>query len=116
MTTEKMQEFCGTLKGVHEGIKWEDHLCFMVAEKMFCITGFNDNDQVSFKVTPEDFALLTEREHIIQAPYFARNQWVAVQKRSALKQAEWKEYLQKAYELVKVKLPKKIQKEIDELK
>lgn len=115
MNTEQMRTFCLSLKGVEEGIKWEDHLCFTLAEKIFCITGFNDNDGVSFKVSPDDFALLTERDGIIQARYFAKNQWVTVEKRSKLKKSEWKEYLEKSYQLVKSKLTKKAQREIDEL-
>lgn len=115
MTTDQMREYCLSLKGVTEGVKWEDHLCFMVAEKMFCITGFNDNDGVSIKVSPEDFDLLTERKGITQARYFAKRQWVAIEKRSSLKKKEWEEYLEKSYNLVKSKLTKKQQKEIDEL-
>lgn len=115
MNTDQMREYCLKLKGVTEGIKWEDHLCFMVAEKLFCITGFADTDGVSFKVSPDDFAILTERKGIIQARYFAKGQWVSVEKRSALKKAEWEEYLQKSYELVKSKLTKKQQKEIEEM-
>lgn len=113
MNTEQLREYCLSLNGVTEGVKWDDHLCFMVAEKLFCITGFNDNDGISLKVSPEDFALLTERKGITQARYFAKNQWVSVEKRTALKNTEWKEYLQKSYELVKSKLTKKQQKEID---
>lgn len=115
MNTEQMREFCLGLKGVTEGVKWDDHLCFMVAEKLFCITGFADTDGASLKVSADDFALLTERNGIAQARYFAKNQWVSIDKRSTLKNAEWKEYLQKSYELVKSKLTKKQQKEIDEL-
>lgn len=115
MNTEQMREYCLGLKGVTEGVKWEDHLCFMVAEKMFAITGFADADGVSFKVSPDDFTILTERKGITQARYFAKNQWVSVEKRSTLKNAEWQEYLQKSYQLVKSKLTKKQQKEIDEL-
>ncbi|MCB9045780.1 MAG: MmcQ/YjbR family DNA-binding protein [Chitinophagales bacterium] len=115
MNTEQLREFCLSLKGVEEGIKWEDHLCFTLAEKIFCITGFGDNDGVSFKVSPDDFALLTERERITQARYFAKNQWVSVETRGKLRNHEWKEYLEKSYLLVKSKLTKKLQKEIDEL-
>lgn len=115
MNTEQLLEYCLSLKGTTEGVKWDDSLCFMVAEKIFCITGFNDTDIVCFKVTPEDFTLLMERDGAKQAPHFARGQWVAIEKRNALKNAEWKEYLQKSYELVKSKLTKKQQKEIDEL-
>lgn len=112
MNTEKLTSYCLSLKGAHEGIKWEDHLCFMVAEKMFCITGLTDNSNVSFKVTDEEFEELCEREGIIQAPYMARNKWVAVTKRNALKPKEWEHYLHQSYELIKSKLPKKIQKEL----
>jgi predicted DNA-binding protein (MmcQ/YjbR family) len=112
MTVEKMREFCLSLPGTTEGIKWEDHLCFMVAEKMFCISGMEDSSGVSFKVTEEDFDLLTEREGIMQAGYMAKRQWVGVSKRSALKPKEWQHYLKQSYELVRSKLPKKVREEL----
>lgn len=115
MNTEQLLDYCLSLKGAQEGVKWDDHLCFMIMEKIFCITGFNDTDIVCFKVSPEDFTILTERDGIKQAPHFARGQWVAVEKRSLLKNAEWKEYLQKSYTLVKSKLTKKQQKELEAL-
>lgn len=109
MTHDTLREFCLQLPGVTEGIKWEDHTCFMVAEKIFCMTGMNDNSAVSLKTTSEDFELLTERDGIDQAPYMARNQWVSIQKRNALKPAEWKQFVQQSYDLVKSKLTKKQQ-------
>lgn len=114
MDTEAIRAYCMSLKGATEGIKWEDHLCFMVGEKMFCITGFTDDANVSFKVSPEDFELLTERSGVQQAAYFAKKQWVSISRRNALKKNEWEEYLRRSYELVKSKLTKKLQKEIDE--
>jgi predicted DNA-binding protein (MmcQ/YjbR family) len=112
MNTEKLTAFCMNLPGAHQGIKWEDHLCFMVAEKMFCITGMHDNTNVSFKVTDEDFEELCERNGIIPAPYMARNKWVAVEKRNVLKPKEWEHYLRQSYELIKSKLPKKVRESI----
>lgn len=109
-----MRQYCLAMKGAHEGVKWEDHLCFMVAEKMFCITGFTDASNVSFKVSPEDFEILTEREGIVQAKYFAKRQWVSISKRNVLKKKEWETYLKRSYDLVKSKLTKKQQREIDE--
>jgi predicted DNA-binding protein (MmcQ/YjbR family) len=114
MNTDQLREYCLSLKAAEEGVKWE-HLCFMVREKIFCLAGFEDDSFVCFKVSPDDFGSLTERDGIEQAPHFARGQWVVVEKRSSLKNAEWKEYLQRSYNLVKSKLPKKQQKEIDEL-
>lgn len=113
MDTEKLRSFCLGLPGATEGIKWEDHLCFMVGEKMFCITGMDDTSHVSFKVVEEEFEEMSARDGIIQAPYMARNKWVAVTRRSALRPKEWEHYLHQSYSLIKSKLPKKLQKEID---
>lgn len=115
MNTEKLTAFCLSLPGVAETVKWEDHLCFTVGEKIFCMTGFTDESGVTMKVPTEEFDELTEREGIIQAPYMARNQWVSVQKRSALKPDQWEHYLRQSYELVKAKLTKKQRMEIDHL-
>jgi predicted DNA-binding protein (MmcQ/YjbR family) len=113
MDTEKLRSFCLNLPGATEGIKWEDHLCFMVGEKMFLITGLDDSSNVNIKVTDEDFDFLTEREGIIPAPYMAKNKWVGITKRSALKKKEWEHYVKQSYEIIKSKLPKKKQREID---
>src|SRR4051812_31863824 len=109
MTTEKLRDYCLSFPGATEGVKWEDHLCFMVGEKMFCVTGMTDNSTVAFKASDEAFEELIERAGIIPAPYMARNKWVSVQKRNSLRGAEWKEYIRDSYELIKSKLPKKIQ-------
>lgn len=112
MDTEKLRSFCLSLPAATEGIKWEDHLCFMVAEKMFCITGMDDTSTVSFKVKDDEFESMCERNGIIPAPYMARNKWVQVKKRNALRPKEWEHYLRQSYELIKSKLSKKLQKEI----
>src|SRR5262249_18727497 len=82
MTLERLRMFCSTLPHVTEDVKWGDHLCFLIAEKMFCITTLNphEGNRVSFKCTPEDFAELIERDGIIRAPYMARNHWVSLEK------------------------------------
>ncbi|RYE24480.1 MAG: hypothetical protein EOP51_07210 [Sphingobacteriales bacterium] len=114
MTTEKLTDYCMKMKGVKESIKWEDHLCYTIGEKIFCMTGMTDESGVTLKVSSEDFTELTERNGIEQAAYMARGQWVGIQKRNALKPKEWETYLNKAYELIKSKLTKKLQREIDE--
>jgi len=113
MNTEKLTEFCLSLPGAAEAVKWEDHLCFTVGEKLFVITGFTDDSNVSIKVSEEDFEELTEREGIIPAPYMEHNKWVAVNKRSALKPKEWEHYLRQYYEIIKSKLPKRVRVQID---
>lgn len=108
MTLEAIQRICNSFPDVTEDIKWEEHLCFNVGGKMFLITS-PDLAPVtaSFKVSAEDFDLLTEREGFIPAPYLARYHWVKVDDISRLSTKEWKILLQSAYEMVKTKLPKK---------
>jgi predicted DNA-binding protein (MmcQ/YjbR family) len=55
-----------------------------------------------------EFVELVERPGINQAPYFARNQWVALETEDALSAAELKRLVRVSYNLVLEKLPKKI--------
>jgi predicted DNA-binding protein (MmcQ/YjbR family) len=108
MTLEGIQQICNSFPDVTEDIKWEEHLCFNVGGKMFLITSPDFSPvTASFKVSPENFALLTEREGFKPAPYLARYQWVWVDDISRLSTKEWRALLQAAYELVKSRLPKK---------
>ena len=113
MNLDQIRRFCTSLPAVTEGIKWEDHLCFMIGEKMFLVTGFGPDATVSIKTSDEDFAELSEKPGIIPAPYMARNKWVQIQDKSVFSPKEWEQYIRKSYELIKSKLPKKLQKEID---
>jgi len=110
---EALRELCLGLPGVTEDIKWGADLCFLVGEKMFCVTSIDPPHSVSFKVTDEEFDEMAARQGIIPAPYMARNKWINVQEWSVLTDAEWETYVKQSYSLVKAKLPKKVQKEID---
>jgi len=108
MTLEAIQQICKSFDDVTEDIKWEDHLCFIVGGKMFLITSPDQSPvTASFKVSAENFELLSEREGFKPAPYLARYQWIWVDDISRLATKEWKPLLQSAYELVKARLPKK---------
>jgi predicted DNA-binding protein (MmcQ/YjbR family) len=114
MDFDKIRETCLSFPGATEGVKWENHICFMVGEKMFCITTIDDGaEDVSIKVCDEDFDRLTERDGIIPAPYMARNKWVRIERYKYLKPKEWKELLRTSYDLIRSKLPKKIQNSLD---
>lgn len=73
MTAAALAQFCLALKGTTQDIKWENNLCYLVGGKMYCTTAIEGSPFTSFKVTPEDFAELTQRVGIIPAPYLARN-------------------------------------------
>ena len=114
MEIEDIQKICRSFKGVTEDIKWEDHLCFNVGNKMFLITAPDKVPHTAtFKVTDEDFELLPEREGFIPAPYMARYKWIYVDDINRFSKKEWEKYLKQSYDLVFAKLPLKVKNGIE---
>jgi predicted DNA-binding protein (MmcQ/YjbR family) len=112
MDIEGIRNFCNTLPFVTEDVKWGNDLCFMVAEKMFCVASLSTPLKVSFKVADEEFDELSNKPGIIPAPYVARYKWVLVENISMLSKKQWEHYLTQSYNLVKAKLPRKVLKEL----
>jgi predicted DNA-binding protein (MmcQ/YjbR family) len=114
MGLDTIRTFCRSLPAVTEDIKWEHNLAFSVGGKMFALQSLEPPRPLWFKCDPEQFAELTERDGIIPAPYLARAGWVAIE--SIDNGPEWAElqpWLRHAYDLVRAKLPKKVQAELD---
>ncbi len=101
--------------GVTEEVQWEDHLLFKVGGKIFVIAAMNSAAEniMSLKSDPEEFDELVEIEGVVPAPYLAKSKWIAVKKNCRLKPAELKALIKTSYELVYLKLPKKIKQSID---
>src|SRR6185295_15266357 len=92
MDHTQLEKLCLSLKGTTTDIKWGNDLCYLIGEKMYCVTSLDKPMRVSMKVQPEEFGELTEREGIIPAPYMARNHWIFVEKSNAFTAKEWKQY------------------------
>jgi predicted DNA-binding protein (MmcQ/YjbR family) len=112
MDVEALRKFCNSLPHVTEDIKWGHDLCFSIGEKMFCVTGIDPPFSTSFKVKDEEFDEMCSRPGIEPAPYVARYKWVLVTGAGSLDMKEWQHYIKQSYELVKSKLPKKIQNQL----
>lgn len=109
MNIEDIQKICKRFKGVTEDIKWQDHLCFNVGEKMFVISSpATVPVTASFKASPEAFDELVVRPGCKPAPYLARYNWVYVDDINRFSKKEWEKMLSEAYELVYQKLPARI--------
>lgn len=108
MDIETFREFCLSLPGTTEGMKW-DHLCFMVAEKLFVIVDIDAGNSFSIKCRPEDFDELTARRGIRQAPHMAKKQWVLVESPEVFGDEELKERIATSRALVLAKLPRRVQ-------
>ncbi len=109
MTVEWVRRFCMGLPHATEAIQWENSLVFKVGGKMFAVVALEPGRVwLSFKCSVEDFAELTERNGVVPAPYLARASWVGLEDEGALSVAELQQHLQRAYDLVLTKLPRKI--------
>jgi predicted DNA-binding protein (MmcQ/YjbR family) len=91
--------------------QWGECLVFKVAGKMFLLLALDAEtiDGVVFKCTPDEFDDLTDIDGITQAPYCAKRHWVRVGDLAALPAAELEKRIQRSYDLVVAKLPKKTQ-------
>jgi len=115
MDLEELRKLCLSFPGVKEQIQWSDDLVFKVAGKMFAVVSLEPASVwLSFKVTPENFAELTERPGIIPAPYLARAQWAALQSRQALLPAELAQLLRTSYDLIVAKPSRKARASLSE--
>jgi predicted DNA-binding protein (MmcQ/YjbR family) len=113
MDVEQLRKICLAFPGATEQIQWGDDLLFKVGGKMFAITPLIPAPVcLSFKVTPENFAELTERPAIIPAPYLARAKWVALESREALTPPELAPLLRASYDLVVATLPRKVRESL----
>ncbi len=114
MDLESIRNYCLSLPHVTERVQWDNDLLFCIGGKMFAVAGLDAKypTKLSFKCTPEKFAELVELEGIIPAPYVARYHWVALEDLNALPQRELKALLNNAYQMVHVKLPKKVRENL----
>ena len=113
MSVETIRSIAMKLPHAKEDIKWGHDLCFSIAEKMFCVTGLDDGPvSLSFKVPDEDFEALSERSGFVPAPYMARHKWILIQDVKKVSKKELEGFIRQSYDLVKAKLPKKLQEKL----
>lgn len=111
MDIDWLRTICLSLPVTSEEIKWGNDLCFLVVDKMFCVTSLEPPFKVAFKVTDEEFETLSVSPGFIPAPYMARAKWVMVNNASTLNKKQWEQYIKQSYDLVKAKLTRKVRKE-----
>ncbi|HEY7097548.1 MAG TPA: MmcQ/YjbR family DNA-binding protein [Terriglobales bacterium] len=107
MNVDFIRKYCLSFPEASENLQWGDDLCFKVRGKIFTVLGLKEVPQrVCFKVTPEAFAELVEREDIIPAPYLARYKWVLLERLDALPRPELEDLIRQSYDMVVSKAPK----------
>lgn len=113
MNLDQFRTLCLSLPHATEQIQWGADLVFKIGGKMFAVAATEPSPvKLSFKVTPEQFAELTEVPGVIPAPYLARAKWVALERWDALRHDELAALLRGSYDLVFATLPAATRKKL----
>jgi predicted DNA-binding protein (MmcQ/YjbR family) len=110
VTYKDLEKFLKSLKHTTMVVQWGDHHVYKIGGKVFAVVGGSGEAEpgLTFKAGETSFDILTKQKGIIQAPYMARNQWVKLERLSALKDSEIKAYLERSYHLIAGGLTKKM--------
>lgn len=109
ITKHQVAEFCRSLPGVKEDVKWGGVEVFYIDQsKMFALFNLNSNG-LSFKVDKELFLGYVDRPGIRPSPYLARAYWINMQAPYPMGAEELQDLLRRSHQLVVSKLPKKRQ-------
>ena len=108
----RLPDFCRSLPGVTEDVKWEHNLVFSVGGKMFAVFDLPDESQMSLKVDPDTFDVLTGQPGIRPAPYLAKHSWISLAPEATLPPEAIEELLEDSHALVAAKLSKKLRTEL----
>ena len=112
MDAERIRAYILTLPHAVDTMQWGANLVFWVGDKaiggkMFALVNLEPDGKavISYAAGPERYSELLEVEGIIPAPYMARIYWVAVERWSVFRTAEWEQELLAAHTLTFNKLP-----------
>lgn len=93
--------------------QWGDSSVAKVGGKVFALTGLSvDGPGITFKVSEMTFDMLTELEGVGQAPYFAKRQWVAVERHTEVSQSDLRAYVEQSHRMIVAKLTRKLRAEL----
>ncbi|MFA7445575.1 MAG: MmcQ/YjbR family DNA-binding protein [Flavobacteriaceae bacterium] len=114
MTVFEIRDIALGLNGVTEDIKWGDHLCFNVADKMFLVTSPDlVPSPVSFKVAEDVFEETISRAGFSKHNYLGRHNWVHLDDINRLTKNEWLQFITQSYQLVASKLSNKMRNKLN---
>jgi predicted DNA-binding protein (MmcQ/YjbR family) len=113
---EELRDYCLQKPGVTEGFPFgEDTLVFKVGEKIFLLTGL-DQQRFNVKCDPERAIELREQfSDVLPGFHMNKKHWNTVITNGALTNKQLKEMVDHSYELVFNSLPQKLRTEIAEL-
>ncbi len=121
MNIESLYEYCAALKGSTEEFPFDSEtLAFKVGGKIFALTGLDSwesgNPAINLKCEPEKAILLRQEYESVNPGYhMSKVHWNTISINQDASDKMVLEWLKESYDLVFKSLPKKLQKEIEEL-
>jgi predicted DNA-binding protein (MmcQ/YjbR family) len=111
---DKLIEFCSNKVGVTEEFPFnEDTLVFKVGGKIFCLLNLVPPHTINLKCNPEKvITLIEEHEEISPGYHMNKKHWITVDLSGTLSNKLIWELVNESYDLVCLKLPEKIKKEL----
>ena len=114
MNVPAILKFCATLPHATGDVKWHVDQVYSIGARMFCVACVDSKKQssVAFKVDDDLFLSYSDRDGFIPAPYMARAKWVKIVDLKKVSDAELTALIRRSYELVGMKLTKKLRTEL----
>jgi len=118
MFIDEYRTYCLSKTGVTESTPFgPDTLVFKVMNKMFAVTGIDEFEFINLKSTPEKALELRESyEGIKPGWHMNKTHWNSVFTDGSVSDRMIRELTDQSYDLIVESLPKKLQKELEELK
>jgi predicted DNA-binding protein (MmcQ/YjbR family) len=110
LARRSFEKFVATLPAVTTVEQWESVVA-KVGGKVFALCGATGG-HLAFKVSETAFEGLTTIAGIGQAPYFAKGQWVSVEKGADIPDADLKAYVREAHRMIAGKLTRTLRAEL----
>lgn len=101
----------GKLPGVTFVDQWDARVA-KVGGKVFCLLSDSAPHRLVFKSGETSFDILTELDHVEQAPYFAKRQWVSVLEDAPLSGEDLYAYVVRSHGIVARGLTRKLRAEL----
>jgi len=105
-------QFCRSLPGATEDVKWVKDLIFSVGGRMFAGFQLPEGEPLGFKVDPAVFDDLVGRKGFVPAPYMAKHFWVSVPDRRLVPVGTLTQLLAESHRLVAARLSAKARRDL----
>lgn len=114
MNIEEYRDYCVSLPFVTEEFPFDQNtLVFKVAGKMFALTDVESFSGINLKCDPEEAMVLREEYPAVQPGYhMSKVHWNTINMDGSIDDDLLKKWIQKSYNLVVEKLPKKLKSEL----